>query len=177
VNAAPTDGLPAITAGTISWRCQRPLADGPAQDPVAVEEAPMRRGTGTIRLGFPLDDDLPAAATCRIRNPDPDDPDGPTTPVIDAIRMESTYRGERLLLTTEFGPVVLERFGPAGQLLGEYTSIDSGGFGPVEADGGPYSGALGRLGFEPTDPRYVPLGGPGGPERFELSLTVDCRIP
>ena len=36
-------------------------------------------------------------------------------------------------------------------------------------------GSYGRLAFEPTDPRYVPLGGPGGPERFELALTVDCR--
>lgn len=170
--------LPDIKSGVVSWRCDPPLVAAPPEPEgyEPHEKPPTRLGTGTIRLGNPLDDDLPATVTCTIRNPDPANPDaGITTPQIDAIRMEATYQGERLILLSEGGSMVLERLGNGGSLLGEYVAVDPPGtWGWQDADAGPHRVGMGRLAFEPTDPRYVPLGGPGGPEKFELAVTVHC---
>jgi hypothetical protein len=174
-------GLPNLGAGTVSWSCGPPAGAVPPvpEGYEPIEDLPRREGTGSIRLGNPLDDELPATVTCWIRDPGPEaDPVmGPVVPQIERIEVKARYGDERMILTTIDYQLVLERIGADGRVLGEYVAIDGGGWWSQDADAGPHRAAMGRMAFEPVGPPYVPLGGPGGPERFELAVTVDCRLP
>jgi hypothetical protein len=173
---APVKGLPKVTAGTLGWLCDAPITAGPDASAEAPPDLGTRAGTGSLRLGNPLDNELPATATCTILPPDPDPQLNRPTPQILAFSMEATFEGERLVLVAGQGPLVLERLGSGARVLGEYVAIDpeGSGLGLSDADTGPLKVNLGRFAFEPTDPRYVPLSGPGGPARFVVSISLDC---
>jgi hypothetical protein len=172
--------LPNLTSGNVSWTCAKPSEELPPA-PEGHEPAEVlatRSGTGIIRLGNPLDEELPATVTCWVRDPRPEtDPEtDPVVPQIERIQMEARYGDERLILTTIDYQLVLERLGPDGRILGEYVPIDGGAWYAQDADVGPHRVGMGRLAFEPTSGPNLPLGGPGGPENFELMVTVDCRL-
>ena len=159
------DGTPVFTAGIVTWHCDPPIA-GPPKAPEGYEphEAPLTTiGTGILRLGNPLDNDLPADVTCLIENGE-----------IREVQVEATYGDERLTYTSMWDDGVLIRLDQGGQPLGEYGTTSGYGWFGTEPGAGPVRVPLGTAVFEPTDPRYEPLGGSGGPDRFELTITVDC---
>jgi hypothetical protein len=162
------DGVTDVS-GIVSWTCPPPPVAGPVGDPFAGGEEPeLRAGTATILLDPAVAAPAEGAITCTI-----DRSNAPTLQVRQ-LRGSIPAGGGRYDLLFDGGSVVLALIGPDGQPAGEYTGqvlriSDDPTLPSLEL-------AVSPIVFEPTDPRYVPLGGPDGPRELRLQIDYSCPL-
>ncbi len=169
--AVTIDGTAAtrLIAGLATWSCAQPPAK-PVADPGGGPPGELRStraGRASLVLDAPaVRVDFPV--TCGL-GPVEDDPQQVQT-------LAGTFDlGAEIIRFRASDGIALLRLDASGTFLGEYELEQF--FIGQEADRGPYTQAIRNIEFVPTDPRYVPIGGPGGPRTLSATLTWDCRDP
>lgn len=156
-------------SGVVSWTCPPPPVPGPLDDGGPAGEEPELR-PGRARIMFTPEVGPPAEGpiTCVI-----DRSNAPTLAVRE-LRGSIPAFGGRYELFSNGPRVVLGLVGPDGQPAGEYVG-DALRFSddPTKPD---LALVVSPIEFEPTDPRYVPLGGPDGPRSLRLEIDYSCPV-
>ncbi|MBA2381202.1 MAG: hypothetical protein H0V73_03745 [Chloroflexi bacterium] len=156
-------------SGVVSWSCPPPPVPGPLDDRHAAGNEPeLRPGrarlTFTPAVGAPVEGPI----TCTI-----DRSNAPTLQVRE-LRGSIAAGGGHYELLSDGAHVVLGLVGPDGQPAGEYV----GDIGRISDDPTEPNLELvvSPIEFEPTDPHYVPLGGPDGPRSIRLQIEYSCQL-
>ncbi|MBA2719150.1 MAG: hypothetical protein H0U52_07935 [Chloroflexi bacterium] len=156
-------------SGVVSWTCPPPPVAGPLDDGNPAGEEPELR-PGRARITFTPEVGAPAEGpiTCTI-----DRSNAPTLQVRE-LRGSIPALGGRFELLSNGSRVILGLVGADGQPAGEYVG-DALRFSddPTQPD---LELVVSPIEFEPTDPRYVPLGGPDGPRSVRLEIDYSCQL-
>jgi hypothetical protein len=160
-------------SGTVAWSCPPPRVAGPKGEPdhrpqPPDPELPTGPGRATLTFDPAQVGPLEGAITCRLDRTDP----GYLR--VDGIDGSFRVDGAEVRLRSDGVQVLLILVGADGSARGEYlgqvTRIgDGAGRGPLLLD-------VPELTFEPTDPTYVPLGGPDAPRSLALHVDFTCEL-
>ena len=172
---SPVRLAPGLTtlSGIVGWSCPQPVVPGPpAQpgqlppvDPEGRESVP---GRATLTFDPAIVGPVEGAFTCILDTTDP--------AYLRVSEMDGEFQadGRRITLRSNGGEVLLALTAADGTPHGEYVgAIHRIG---DQADVGPLLLEVPSLVFEPTDPRYIPLGGPDGPRNLALHVDFSCQL-
>jgi hypothetical protein len=170
VRLAP--GLTTLS-GIVGWRCPRPVVAGPQAGagqlpPVGAEGEQIVPGRATLTFTPGIVGPLDGAFTCVLDASDP--------AYLRVSDLTGTFEGDgrRIDFRSNGGDVLLALTTGDGTPHGEYDgAIQRIG---DRADVGPLLLDVPVLSFEPTDPRYIPLGGPEGPRQLALHVDYTCDL-
>jgi hypothetical protein len=168
--SSPARIAPDVTdvSGVVAWSCPPPAVAGPADEPVPPGEvSEPHSGHATINLDPPVVGAIGGDVTCTV------DRSGSYARV-DGLRGSFAVAGGRIELRSDTGSVLVAVIGADGQPAGEYTgqvreSSDDAALPALTL-------LVTELSFEPVDPQYVPLGGPGASRTLRLTLDYTCDI-
>jgi len=151
-------------AGHVSWTCGPPFAPGRAE-PADVGPNDGIAGTALVTFEPEIAAPIRTAVTCHV------EVGGPTVRLA-GIDGKVPFGEGGLLLFADDGVVRVAIVAPDGSPGGEYEGAVS-----VVADDLSLGGLRLRsdsLTFGPTDPRYVPIGGPAAPRTVAVGIEIDC---
>jgi hypothetical protein len=163
-NALLGPGL-ASTSGVTSWSCAPPAAPGPSVEGPDGDERLTVPGTAVVSITPSIVPATEGPATCLVS------PDGPTEIWLQGLDATVPVGLGSLRVREHEEAVQIRLVNPDGSPGGEYEGLRVAGSNDV------LSGDLrivGEVEWGPRDPRYVPLGGPGGPRTLRVEITVVC---
>jgi hypothetical protein len=160
---ADIDGVDA----TVSWSCDPPAVEGAIQPADDRGEHPTR-GIATLTFDPPVAPPITGVVTCYLNADDPQ-----SVPASEISGSLEVGGGARVTLSDSAGDVLIGLIGvdgvPAGEYHGQASEVADDALHPIRID-------VGDLSWSPQDPRYIPLGGAGGPRSLHLTITASCDI-
>lgn len=165
--AAALGGGIHTVSGVATWSCGPPAIAGQIRDDGAPPLELSLPGTATITFSPAALEPVRGPVTCLVNGEDP------AAVTLAGIDGTIPVGSSAVLVHSDMGHLRLAVAGPDGMPAGEYqgTLTDSR---PDLLGGG--LGLRAIVDWESTDPRYTPIGGPGGPRSLSVEIDVTCDV-
>jgi hypothetical protein len=166
VPPAPGAGIDGVDA-TAAWTCDPPAIEGPRQPADDRGDTPTR-GIATLSFDPAVAPPITGPVICYLNVGDPQ-----SVVVGEMSGSIDVGGGARVTLSDSGGDVLVGLIGadgsPAGEYRGQASQIADDALRPIRLE-------VGELTWSPKDPRYVPIGGAGGPRTLSLTIVATCDI-
>ncbi|MDQ3128906.1 MAG: hypothetical protein M3Q66_10720 [Chloroflexota bacterium] len=154
-------------SGVATWSCPPPATVGQIRDDGGPRLELKLPGTATIKFSPAALAPIHGPVTCLVSGEDP--------AAVTLVGLDGTIPvgTSAVLIHSDLGTLRLALAGPDGLPAGEYQGS------LIESRPDLLGGGLGLraiVDWEPTDPRYVPIGGAGGSRSLSVDIYVTCDV-
>lgn len=157
----------ATVSGVAAWSCLPPASAGQIRDDGGPPLDLKLPGTATITFSPAALEPIRGPVTCLVDGEDP--------AAVTLVGLDGTIPvgSSAVLVHSDMGNLRLALAGPDGLPVGDYQ-------GPLTENRpdllGGGLGMAATVDWGPSDPRYVPIGGAGGPRSLSVEIDVTCDV-